>query len=114
MQAGPVAPDRPPRPDTPGAGTWHRDYEYGRHGTRSLLAGLDLATGRVLGLVRARHRSAESIESLQTLDTHYAADRKIQLVLDNHSVHTPRKTQAYLATRPHALSSRSRRSLGRS
>lgn len=101
MQAlGPVAPDRPPRPDTPGAGTWQRDYEYVRHGTRSLLAGLDLATGEVLGLVRARHRSAEFIEFLQALDTHYAADLKIQIVRDNHSAHTSRETQAYLATRP--------------
>jgi len=101
MQAlGRTAPDRPPQPGVPGAHTWQRDYEYVRHGTRSLLAGLDLATGEVLGLVRARHRSAEFIEFLQLLDAHYAPDVKIQIVLDNHSAHTSRETQAYLATRP--------------
>jgi hypothetical protein len=101
MQAlGRTAPDRPPQPGVPGAHTWQRDDEYVRHGTRSLLAGLDLATGEVLGLVRACHRRAECIEFLQMLDAHYAPELKIQIVLDNHSAHTSRETRAYLATRP--------------
>jgi transposase len=94
-----VAPDRPPQPDT-GHGTWERDYEYRRLGTLSLLAGLDLATGEVLGLVRSQHRSAEFVEWLQALDARYGPDTKIQVILDNHSAHTSRETRAYLATRP--------------
>jgi transposase len=96
----PVAPDRPPRPDAAGPGTWERDYEYRRLGTLSLLAGIDLATGEVLGIVRSRHRSAEFVEWLQALDARYGPDTKIQVVLDNHSAHTSQETRAYLATRP--------------
>jgi transposase len=97
---GTTAPDRAPRPDAPGDGTWQRDHEYVRHGTVSLLAGIDLATGEVLGLVRRHHRSAEFVEFLQTLDAKYPADVKIQVILDHHSAHTSKATQAYLATVP--------------
>ncbi len=95
----PVAADRPPIPGVMG-GAWQRDYEYQRLGTVSLLAGIDLATGEVLGMVRPRHRSAEFVEFLQALDARYGPDLKIQVVLDNHSAHTSRETQAYLATKP--------------
>ena len=95
----PVAADRPPIPGS-GGGAWQRDHAYRRLGTVSLLAGIDLATGEVLGLVRPRHRRAEFVEFLQALDARYAADTKIQVVLDNHSAHTSRETQAYLATKP--------------
>jgi transposase len=97
-----VAPDRPPAPGAESARyrTWQRDYEYRRLGTRTLLAGIDLRTGEVLGLVRARHRSREFVEFLQALDARYAPDVKIQVVLDNHSAHRSQETRAYLATRP--------------
>jgi len=39
--------------------TWARDYEYKRHGTVSLMAGLDLHDGHVHALVRDRHRSRD-------------------------------------------------------
>ncbi len=96
---GPTTPDRPPVPgEHP---TWSRDYEYVRHGTvSSLLAGLDLATGEVIGLVRDRHRSREFVEFLQTLDAKYPKDVRIQVILDNHSAHTSKETRAYLATLP--------------
>ncbi len=97
-----VAPDRPPVPGEDGAeqATWHRDHEYRRLGTRTLLAGIDLATGEVVGIVRPRHRSREFIEFLQALDARYAPAVKIQVVLDNHSAHTSQETRAYLATVP--------------
>jgi transposase len=95
---GPTAADRPPVPGQ--HGTWTRDYEYVRHGTVSLLAGLDLATGQVIGLVRDRHRSREFIEFLQALDAQYPPDTTIQIILDNHSAHTSKETRAYLQTVP--------------
>src|SRR6266849_11054508 len=52
-----TAPDLPPVPGT--YATLARDYEYKRHGTVSLLAGIDLLTGKVHALVRDRHRSRE-------------------------------------------------------
>ena len=51
-----TAPDLPPIPGKHAA--IGRDHEYIRHGTVSLLAGIDLLSGEVLGLVRKRHRSA--------------------------------------------------------
>jgi hypothetical protein len=52
-------------PPVPGAhATFVRDHEYKRHGTLSLLAGIDLLTGKVHALVKDRHRSREFIEFL--------------------------------------------------
>src|SRR6201994_317760 len=48
-----TAPDLPPVPGT--YATFARDYEYKRHGTLSLLAGIDLLTGKVHALVKERH-----------------------------------------------------------
>ena len=93
-----TAPDLPPVPGRhPRVG---RDHEYKRHGTVSLLAGIELLSGEVLGLVRERHRSAEFIEFLQLADQRYAAGLRIRLVLDNHSAHISKQTRAYLARVP--------------
>lgn len=93
-----TAPDLPPVPGKHAA--VGRDHEYIRHGTLSLLAGIDLLSGEVLGLVRKRHRSAEFIEFLKLADAHYPADARIRLVLDNHSAHISRETRAFLAMLP--------------
>jgi transposase len=77
-----------------------RDYEYKRLGTVSLLAGLDLHTGRVTAVVRDRHASADFIELLKKLDENYPEQARLRLILDNHSAHISKETQAYLATRP--------------
>jgi transposase len=69
-------------------------------GTSSLLAGIDLWSGDVLGLVRDRHRSAEFIEFLRLADAHYQAGARIRIVLDNHSAHISRETRGFLATVP--------------
>ena len=61
-----TAPDLPPKPGV--HATFARDYEYKRHGTLSLLAGIDLLAGKVHALVRDRHRSREFIEFLKCLD----------------------------------------------
>ena len=80
--------------------TYFRDYEYRRHGTLSLLAGLDLRSGHVIGLVKERHRSCEFIEFLKAIDSYYPKDWRIRLILDNHSAHTSKETRRYLATIP--------------
>jgi hypothetical protein len=61
-----TAPDRPPLPGT--SPTVMRDHEYKRHGTLTLMAGIDLFTGHVHALVKERHRSREFIEFLKLLD----------------------------------------------
>ncbi len=95
---GNTAPDLPPVPGK--HATVQRDHEYVRHGTLSLLAGIDLMTGRVIGSVEERHRSCEFVSFLQKLDAEYPETAKIQVILDNHSAHTSKETRAYLQTAP--------------
>ena len=80
--------------------TIHRDYEYKRLGTLSLLAAIDLQTGEAIPLVRAKHSSKEYIEFLKLLDNKYPKGNKIRIVLDNLKVHTSEATRKYLATVP--------------
>jgi transposase len=91
-----TAPDLPPRPGV--HPTLGRDYEYIRHGTLSLLAGIDLLTGHVHGLVVERHRSREFVEFLKEVDRFYPPTATLRIVLDNHSAHLSKETRAYLAT----------------
>jgi transposase len=93
-----TAPDLPPVPGVHLA--FARDFEYRRHGTLSLLAGIDLLTGKVHALVKDRHRSREFIEFLKLLDAAYPASTAIKLILDNHSAHISKETKTWLDTRP--------------
>jgi transposase len=93
-----TAPDLPPVPGV--HATFARDHEYKRHGTLSLLAGIDLLTGKVHALVKDRHRSREFIEFLKLLDAAYPARTAIKLILDNHSAHISRETRTWLAAQP--------------
>jgi transposase len=79
---------------------WARDHQYKRHGTLSLLAGIDLYDGHVLGLVRERHRSKEFIEFLNISDNHYPADWKIRIIVDNHSSQISKETMQWLKGKP--------------
>jgi transposase len=91
-----TAPDLPPKPGV--HATFARDYEYKRHGTVSLLAGIDLLTGKVHALVKDRHRSREFVEFLKLLNAAYPANTTIKLILDNHSAHISKETKTWLAT----------------
>lgn len=93
-----TAPDLPPEPGV--HADWGRDHEYKRQGTVSLLAGVDLLTGKVHALVKDRHRSREFIEFLKLLDAAYPAHTAIKLILDNHSAHISKETKAWLAAQP--------------
>ncbi len=77
-----------------------RDYEYERLGTVSLLAGLELHTGRVIETVSDTPNSGDFIEFLNKLDASYSAQTRIRLLLDNHSAHISKQTQAYLQLHP--------------
>jgi len=80
--------------------TIKRDHEYERLGTVSLLAGIDLHTGKIIPVVRERHRSCEFIELLTEIDKSYPDDRKIRLILDNHSSHVSKETTRWLLSKP--------------
>jgi transposase len=93
-----TAPDLPPEPGVHPSFT--REFEYKRHGTVSLLAGIDLVTGKVHALVEDRHRSREFIAFLKLIDAAYPTHTAIRLILDNHSAHISKETKAWLANRP--------------
>jgi transposase len=93
-----TAPDLPPKPGEPEG--FARDHEYKRHGTLSLLAGIDLLTGKVHARVEERHRSREFVSFLKLLDAAYPADTAIKLILDNHSAHVSKETRAWLDAQP--------------
>ncbi|MGH9437873.1 MAG: IS630 family transposase [Terriglobia bacterium] len=95
----PTAPDRPPKANE--FASHLRDYEYKRLGTVSLLAGLDLHTGRVTEIVSDHHASADFIALLAKLDAAYQPQTRIRLLLDNHSAHISKQTQAWLNLHPH-------------
>src|SRR3984957_9455241 len=61
-----TAPDLPPEPGV--HATFARDHEYKRNGTVSLLAGIDLVTGKVHAMVEDRHRRREVVAFLKRLD----------------------------------------------
>jgi transposase len=99
MQAlGTTAPDLAPVPGKHEG--FARDHEYVRHGTLSLLAGIDLVSGKVHGLVADRHRSREFIVFLKQIDAAYPCGTAIKLILDNHSAHISRETRDWLAEQP--------------
>jgi transposase len=93
-----VAPDLPLQPNQ--YSQIARDHEYKRHGTASILAGIDLHDGHVFAHVERRHRSREFIGLLKEIDAYYPVDAQIRVILDNHSSHISKETREYLATRP--------------
>ena len=93
-----IAPDLPPVPGRYSGVS--RDHEYVRHGTVSILAGVDLHDGHIIGQVHDRHRSREFVELLKEIDAYYPPDSVIRIILDNHSSHISKETMGYLASRP--------------
>jgi hypothetical protein len=80
-----------------------RSHDYTRHGTTSLFAALDIATGRVIGRCYQRHRAVEFRNFLAQVEQAVPADLDIHLVLDNYA--TPQgTTRQSLAHPPPALS----------
>jgi hypothetical protein len=93
-----TAPDLPPVPGKhPKIG---RDHEYERLGTCSILAALDLQDGHITARVEDRHRSVEFTSLLSDLDARYPPECTIRIILDNHSAHLSKETQAFLSLHP--------------
>ena len=77
-----------------------REFEYVRHGTASLVASLDVATGKVRARDIARNDSVTFISFLEEIDESIEQSLAIHVVLDNGSSHTSKATRAWLATHP--------------
>ena len=71
-----------------------------RHGTTTLFAALDIATGQVFGQCRKRHRHEEFLSFLRLIDREVPAELDIHLVLDHYATHKHAKVKRWLAARP--------------
>lgn len=77
-----------------------RSHDYQRHGTTSLFAALDIATGRVIGRCYQRHRAVEFRKFLDAVEAAVPADLDIHLVLDNYATHKAPPVRTWLAGHP--------------
>ena len=77
-----------------------RSHDYTRHGTTSLFAALDIATGRVIGRCYPRHRAAEFRRFLDQVEANVPADFDVHLVMDNYATHKAPLIRDWLTKRP--------------
>jgi transposase len=77
-----------------------RSHDYQRHGTTSLFAALDIATGRVIGRCYRRHRAIEFRKLLAAVEAAVPAGLDIHLVLDNYATHKAPPVRTWLAGHP--------------
>lgn len=90
---------QPMLPMRPGQAA-RRSHDYTRHGTTSLFAALDIATGRVIGKCFARHRAAEFRKFLDAIEANVPRDLDVHLVMDNYATHKTSLIRNWLACRP--------------
>ncbi len=86
----PLAPGMPER----------RTHDYKRHGTTSLFAALDAASGRVIGELHRRHRSKEFLAFLRTIEANVPQELAVHLILDNYGTHKTPSVRAWFARNP--------------
>ena len=80
------------------AGTMTHDYK--RHGTTTLFAALDVATGTVLGTCMKRHRHQEFLRFLREINATTPRHLDLHLIVDNYATHKHPKVKAWLAKHP--------------
>ncbi|MEI6537803.1 MAG: IS630 family transposase, partial [Verrucomicrobiaceae bacterium] len=73
----PILPMRPGQAE-------RRTHDYYRHGTTSLFAALDIATGKVIGRCQKQHRHQEFLRFLQQIEREVSSELEVHLVLDNY------------------------------
>jgi transposase len=76
-----------------------RTHDYVRHGTTTLFAALEIATGQVTGLCKGRHRHQEFLAFLKHLARAYPG-RELHLVMDNYAAHKRVEVRDWLAANP--------------
>jgi hypothetical protein len=80
---------QPMLPIAPGIAE-RRIHDYMRHGTTTLFAALDIATGEAPGELHRLHRSSEFVRVLRTLDASVPWGLDVHLVMDNYGTHNTR------------------------
>lgn len=92
-RSAPILPLQPGLPE-------RRTHDYRRHGTTSLCAALDVATGKVIGECHRRHRSQEFLRFLKTIDASVPGQLELHLILDNYGTHKTPRVLRWLAAHP--------------
>jgi transposase len=75
-------------------------HDYERHGTTSLFAALDVATGHVIGECHRRHRAVEFRAFLDRIETAVPPELEVHVILDNVSTHKTPLIRRWLVTHP--------------
>jgi len=75
-------------------------HDYIRHGTTTLFAALDIATGKIIGRCKRRHRHQEFLQFLRHIDANVPKSLDIHLVVDNYATHKHAKVKRWFAARP--------------
>jgi transposase len=75
-------------------------HDYKRHGTTSLFAALDVATGKVIGRLKRRHRSAEFLQFLNAIDREIEPHVDVHIIMDNYGTHKTEAVRSWFAKRP--------------
>ena len=91
---------QPVLPMAPGAAE-RRTHDYTRHGTTTLFAALDVATGAVIGKCYRRHRAKEFLAFLKEVEAAVPEGLDVHLVMDNYATHKTEKVRQWLARRRH-------------
>lgn len=89
----PLLPMTPGRPE-------RRTHTYVRHGTTALFAALDVATGKIIGQCRRRHRASEFLQFLNQVDKNVPEHLDAHVILDNLSTHKTAAVQRWFARHP--------------
>ncbi len=79
-----------------------RTHDYRRHGTTSLYAALEIATGKVVGELHRRHRHQEFLAFLRRIDREFPQG-ELHLVLDNSSTHSTPEVRAWCERHPRVV-----------
>jgi transposase len=77
-----------------------RTHDYKRHGTTTLFAAFDIASGAVIGQTHRRHRSSEFLQFLRTVDASVPAMLDVHLVMDNYGTHKTPAIKNWFARHP--------------
>ena len=77
-----------------------REFEYKRHGTQALLAGLLVHTGEIKGSVYDRNSRVEFVDFLELLESEIPAGKQVHAILDNLQVHKTPEVENWLVDHP--------------
>lgn len=78
-------------------------YDYKRHGTTTLFAALDVATGHIVHECMPRHRQQEFLRFLKKIEESVPEELDIHIVLDNYGTHKTAAVQRWLAKHPRVM-----------